>query len=100
MRVCDGRLTWQPPPGRWQVLVVTRNRLYEGTHAVSNVWDKITYVNINCVLAPDVALVAARAPVRMTHRRIDGHDVYFLINDSPQPWLGRIDFAAAGQAEQ
>jgi len=36
----------------------------------------------------------------MTHRRLDGHDVYFLINDSPKPWQGRIDFAAAGQAEQ
>ncbi len=57
-------------------------------------------IAIKGVLAPDVALVDTRAPVRTTHRRIDGHDVYFLINDSPRPWQGRIDCAAAGQAEQ
>jgi hypothetical protein len=35
-------------------------------------------IAIKGVLAPDVALVDISAPVRMTHRRIDGHDVYFL----------------------
>jgi len=57
-------------------------------------------IAIKGVLAADVALVDAGAAVRMTHRQIDGHDVYFLINDSPRSWQGRIDFAAAGQAEQ
>ena len=45
-QVHDGRLIWQPPPGHWQVLIVTQNRLYEGTHAVSNLSDKIPYVNL------------------------------------------------------
>jgi hypothetical protein len=30
MQVREGRLTWQPPPGRWQVLIVTQKRLYKG----------------------------------------------------------------------
>ena len=46
MQIRDGRLTWQPPPGRWQVLIATQYRLYEGTHAVSNFADKIPYVNL------------------------------------------------------
>ena len=36
----------------------------------------------------------------MTHRRIEGHDVYFLINDSSKTWHGLVDFAATGQVEQ
>lgn len=52
------------------------------------------------VLAPEVSLVDTRAPVRTTHRRIDRHDVYFVINDSPKSWKGQIDFAASGGIEQ
>ena len=44
--VHQGRLTWQPPPGRWHVLVVTHDRLYEGTHAVSNLAEKMPYINL------------------------------------------------------
>ncbi len=44
--VHDGRLTWQPPPGHWHVLIVTHYRLYEGTHAVSNYSAKMPYVNL------------------------------------------------------
>ncbi len=42
----EGRLTWQPPPGRWHVLIVTQDRLYEGTHAVSNLAEKMPYINL------------------------------------------------------
>ena len=45
-KIRDGRLRWQPPPGQWHVLLVTQDRLYEGTHAVSNLADKIPYVNL------------------------------------------------------
>ncbi len=55
---------------------------------------------LKAVLQPDVAVADSRAPLRMTHRRIDGHDVYFLINDSPRAWQGRVDFAATGHVEQ
>ena len=57
-------------------------------------------IAIKSVLAPDVSLVDTRAPVRITHRRIEGHDVYFLINDCPNSWNGLVDFAASGQVNQ
>jgi hypothetical protein len=52
------------------------------------------------VLDPDVNVANAAAPLRVTHRRIDGHEIYFLINDSPRPWRGDVDFAARGPGEQ
>ncbi|MCB1128162.1 MAG: hypothetical protein KDM81_16835, partial [Verrucomicrobiae bacterium] len=42
----DGRIEWTAPAGRWRLLVVTRNRLYEGTHADGNLWQKMPYVNL------------------------------------------------------
>ena len=52
------------------------------------------------VLDPDVRIADTGAPLRVTHRRIDGHEVYFLINDSPRAWRGDVDFAARGHGEQ
>ncbi len=52
------------------------------------------------VLQPEVAVADTRAPLRMTHRYIDDHEVYFVINDSPKAWKGQVDFAASGQAEE
>ena len=52
------------------------------------------------VLEPDVRVVPARSPVRVTHRRIEAHEVYFVINDSGQPWSGEIGFAARGEGER
>lgn len=39
------------------------------------------------------------APIRATHRRVEGHDVYFLINDSPDAWKGDVSVSAAGSGE-
>jgi hypothetical protein len=50
-------------------------------------------------LDPDVRAGEARSPVRVSHRRIDGHEVYFVINDSAQPWSGEVSFSAAGAGE-
>jgi hypothetical protein len=36
----------------------------------------------------------------MTHRRIDGRDIDFVINDSPRPWRGDVDLHARGAVEQ
>jgi hypothetical protein len=44
--------------------------------------------------------VIAGGPIRYTHRRIEGREVYFLINDSDKPWRGRIEFAVNGPGEQ
>jgi hypothetical protein len=52
------------------------------------------------LLDRDVKIDAADAPVRVTHRRIDGHEVYFLINDSGAAWSGTASFRAQGAGEQ
>ncbi|HWH70268.1 MAG TPA: glycosyl hydrolase, partial [Candidatus Sulfotelmatobacter sp.] len=52
------------------------------------------------ILEPDVQVGAARSPLRCTHRRIEGHDLYFLINDSAQPWTGSIGLLGTGQGER
>ena len=51
------------------------------------------------VLEPDVS-VAARSPLRSTHRRIDGREVYFVINDSDRPWTGPVGLSASGSGQQ
>jgi hypothetical protein len=50
------------------------------------------------ILEPDVTIPAG-APLRTTHRHIEGHEVYFVINDSPAPFRGRISLAATGAGE-
>jgi hypothetical protein len=51
------------------------------------------------VLEPD-ASATARSPLRSTHRRIDGREVYFVINDSDRPWSGPVGFSASGPGQQ
>ncbi len=52
------------------------------------------------LLEPDVRVSEAKSPLRVTHRRVDEHEVYFVINDSARPWTGQVDFAAAGAGER
>ncbi|MCY2988726.1 MAG: glycosyl hydrolase [Planctomycetota bacterium] len=42
----------------------------------------------------------AKAPVKITRRRIDGQEVYFAINDSDAVWEGGIRFCGRGVSEQ
>jgi alpha-L-rhamnosidase len=51
-------------------------------------------------LEPDVTISPARSPVRATRRRVDGHEIFFLINDSSKPWEGEAQFAASGNVER
>ncbi|UCG60141.1 MAG: hypothetical protein JSU70_11575 [Phycisphaerales bacterium] len=51
------------------------------------------------LLEPDVKVVEAKSPLRVTHRRLDNREVYFLINDSAKAWTGHVDFAATGAGE-
>ncbi|MDI6827188.1 MAG: glycosyl hydrolase [Armatimonadota bacterium] len=39
------------------------------------------------------------SPIRFTHRRINGNDVYFVINDSDQLWDGVARIAVANECE-
>lgn len=52
------------------------------------------------VLERDVQVAELGSPVRATHRRIDGHEVFFLINDSPRTWEGEVKVAAGGRGER
>ncbi|HQL96202.1 MAG TPA: glycosyl hydrolase, partial [Candidatus Hydrogenedentes bacterium] len=45
-RIQDGKLSWEPPAGAWRVLVLTEDRLYEGTHAAVSLCDKLPYINL------------------------------------------------------
>ncbi|MFO0907516.1 MAG: glycosyl hydrolase [Isosphaeraceae bacterium] len=42
----DGQLHYQPAPGHWRFLVVTEHRLFEGTHADGNIWQKMPYIDL------------------------------------------------------
>jgi hypothetical protein len=55
---------------------------------------------LNRVFEADVKLAGGPAPVRATHRRIAGREVYFIINDSGKPWSGDIALAGNAKAEQ
>jgi hypothetical protein len=52
------------------------------------------------LLEPDVKVAEPKSPLRVTHRRLDDREVYFVINDSGKPWTGRVEFAAAGSGER
>ena len=52
------------------------------------------------VLERDVTVHAARSPVRATHRRIDGREVYFLVNDSSKAWQGEVSLSVTGAGER
>jgi len=45
-KIKDGKLAWQPPAGSWHVMVITENRLYEGTHAALSLADRLPYINL------------------------------------------------------
>lgn len=62
----DGRITWTAPAGRWRAVVISRNRLYEGTHAEGNLWQKMPYVNL-LLAAP------TRRFLELTHGRYAEH---------------------------
>ena len=55
---------------------------------------------LNGILEPDVKVETLRSPIRYTHRRIQDKEVYFIINDGPKPWEGRINLSVAGPGEQ
>ena len=55
---------------------------------------------LDALLEPDVAAPAGQGPLRVTHRRVEGAEVYFLINDDAKPWRGEVTLASAGRGEQ
>lgn len=55
---------------------------------------------LNTLVRPDVRVAQEGSPIRATYRRIGGHEIYFLINDSAKPWEGEVSLAAGGTGEQ
>lgn len=55
---------------------------------------------IDSLFERDAVCAEAKAPVKITRRRIDGHEVYFAINDSDSAWQGKIRFCGRGVSEQ
>ncbi|MDD4102902.1 MAG: glycosyl hydrolase, partial [Kiritimatiellae bacterium] len=55
---------------------------------------------IDAVLERDAEITQAGSSVRITRRFIDGHDVYFAINDSANDFIGTITFCGKGVEEQ
>jgi hypothetical protein len=55
---------------------------------------------IDSLLERDAACADAKARVRITHRRVDEHDVYFAINDSDAAWSGELRFCGRGVTEK
>jgi len=55
---------------------------------------------LDALLEVDVRIADADAPIRVTHRRIDGHEVYFLTNDNDKPWSGDVALAVTGAGEE
>ncbi len=55
---------------------------------------------LDTVLGRDAHASGPQAPLKITHRRVDQHDVYFAINDSNVPWGGTVLFPGRGVSEQ
>ncbi len=55
---------------------------------------------LNRSLDPDVKVTPSRSPVRVTHRRLQNEEVYFLINDSAREWNGTVQFSAVQPLDQ
>jgi hypothetical protein len=51
---------------------------------------------LDTVIEPDVRAEPVDSPIRSTHRRIDGQDTYFVVNDSAKATAATIQFAATG----
>jgi hypothetical protein len=54
---------------------------------------------IDSVLAPDLVVADPRAHLRMAHRSIQGREIYFVINDSPEAWAGDVAFPSGRDGE-
>ena len=54
---------------------------------------------LDSILERDVMTSDRRAPIRMTHRSIDGYEVFFIINDGAKPWSGSVSVAANGAGQ-
>ncbi|MFQ6098039.1 MAG: glycosyl hydrolase, partial [Armatimonadota bacterium] len=62
-------------------------------------WTAILPIVLDALLQPDFACSDPASPLRVTHRRVDGREVYFVINDSPRRWEETVSLAVRGEGE-
>jgi len=55
---------------------------------------------LDLLIERDVETADKETPIRATHRRIDGKEVYFLLNDSREAWAGEVRFCAQGKKQE
>jgi hypothetical protein len=55
---------------------------------------------LDLVLERDAHTTDSQSPIKITHRRVKKHDVYFAINDASAPWSGTVQFPGRGVSEQ
>ncbi|MFQ5811376.1 MAG: glycosyl hydrolase, partial [Armatimonadota bacterium] len=55
---------------------------------------------LDTLLEPDAEVRDDRSPIRMTHRRIDGREVYFLINDSGEQIDETVSLCVSGSGKR
>jgi hypothetical protein len=53
---------------------------------------------LNQTLEPEVTFTPAAPFVRVAHRRVADRELYFLVQDSAQPWEGELTLRAKGDA--
>ncbi|MCC6728503.1 MAG: hypothetical protein IT208_04105 [Chthonomonadales bacterium] len=51
------------------------------------------------LLDRDARPLEGTPPLKVTHRRVDDHDLYFLYNDGAGPWAGRVETHGTGRGE-
>jgi hypothetical protein len=54
---------------------------------------------LETLIERDARAVSPQVPIKITHRRVENHDVYFAINDSAKPWSGTLQFPGKGVSE-
>ena len=55
---------------------------------------------LDSIIGRDLAVAGKSSPLRLTHRQVDGSEVYFVINDSAAKWEGEVTIGVSGAGEQ
>lgn len=48
---------------------------------------------LDSIIKPEVRPSDPKSPLHWTHRRIDDHDIFFIVNDSGDPWTGTVSLS-------
>ena len=79
-------------------LIATNTAGGVGAYLPSPLLRSLTTV-LNGLFEPDVFSTFETRNLRTSHRNIDGNEIYFVVNDSPNPWKGPLNFCAEGGGE-